>query len=508
LTLTGSGGFPGDVLANAVVAIAGGAPIDETPANDRATASLSIAQSVSATPAQVISGLGARAAAAGDLNGDGFDDLAIATGSPQGTIVLLNVVDPANPGKRLLSTTPLALGGEALGTDAALADVDRDGDLDIVVAAAAGAPNRIFRNDGSAFAPTALGAPSEDSRAVAIGDLNGDSFPDLVFANGVANAVYINQGAGTTFARTAFGSGDGRGAVVVDLFGDALPEVVIANGNGDAAIYRNTGGTLQLELTLATGGTTSVAAADLNHDGRADLVFSRAGAATPPTNLVYLNTSGARGEFFLADQFGAAVTADVLLADLDLDGDADVFAVNGNGDQIYTNVGDASGRFALHPQQLSNAGARMAAAGNFSVDKRVDVAVIAAGGVAVFFNDGAGNLGQGDTSGPTIRLVGAPSVTLTVGAAYVDAGATATDAADGDVTSRLTTKNPVDTAVIGTYTVTYDATDLSGNSATPATRSVSVQAKANSEGGGGGAIGVELLVLLLAANIARRRYAR
>jgi hypothetical protein len=98
---------------------------------------------------------------------------------------------------------------------------------------------------------------------------------------------------------------------------------------------------------------------------------------------------------------------------------------------------------------------------------------------------------------------------LLVGDAYVDAGATATDAADGDVTSRITTKNPVDTAVIGTYTVTYDATDLSGNSAPPATRSVSVQAKENSEGGGGGALGVELIILLLAVNIAaRRRYAR
>jgi len=52
-----------------------------------------------------------------------------------------------------------------------------------------------------------------------------------------------------------------------------------------------------------------------------------------------------------------------------------VFVVNGDSDQIFTNVGNSSGTFVLHPRQLTSADARMAAAGKFSIDDRVDVAV-------------------------------------------------------------------------------------------------------------------------------------
>ena len=65
-----------------------------------------LAQRVSSGPAQTISGIDARAIAAGDFNGDGFVDLAVATGS--GTGVLLNIVDPANASRRILSSTPIA----------------------------------------------------------------------------------------------------------------------------------------------------------------------------------------------------------------------------------------------------------------------------------------------------------------------------------------------------------------------------------------------------------------
>lgn len=66
-----------------------------------------------------------------------------------------------------------------------------------------------------------------------------------------------------------------------------------------------------------------------------------------------------------------------------------------------------------------------------------------------------------------------------------DAGATATDAIDGDIIDRIVVDNPVETAVLGTYVIRYNVKDLSGNSAVAAERTVVVAART----GGGDASG-------------------
>jgi hypothetical protein len=48
-----------------------------------------------------------------------------------------------------------------------------------------------------------------------------------------------------------------------------------------------------------------------------------------------------------------------------------------------------------------------------------------------------------------------------VGSVYTDAGATALDTVDGDRTANIITVNPVNTNVLGTYTVTYNVSDIS-----------------------------------------------
>lgn len=82
---------------------------------------------------------------------------------------------------------------------------------------------------------------------------------------------------------------------------------------------------------------------------------------------------------------------------------------------------------------------------------------------------------------PVITLSGSATVSLNVGGTYTELGARWTDNVDGS--GAATVGGTVNTAVAGTYTITYTKTDLAGNVATPVTRTVTVSAA--SHGGGG-----------------------
>lgn len=79
-----------------------------------------------------------------------------------------------------------------------------------------------------------------------------------------------------------------------------------------------------------------------------------------------------------------------------------------------------------------------------------------------------------DTILPVITLLGDNPVSIKVGSTYTDAGATASDNYDGDLTSSITTVNNVNLNTVGTYTVTYNVSDANSNSAQEVTRTVNV----------------------------------
>lgn len=94
----------------------------------------------------------------------------------------------------------------------------------------------------------------------------------------------------------------------------------------------------------------------------------------------------------------------------------------------------------------------------------------------------------GDTTKPVITLLGNTSVSFTVGGTYSDAGATATDDVDGDVTGNIVptiVDASGDTAILdsstvaGTYTVRYNVSDAAGNDADRVVRTVEVLAAAS-----------------------------
>ena len=96
------------------------------------------------------------------------------------------------------------------------------------------------------------------------------------------------------------------------------------------------------------------------------------------------------------------------------------------------------------------------------------------------YTDQAGNVATAimrtvtvvDTTVPTIVLNGESQVVLEAGNVYVDAGASWTDLVDGEGTANLS--GDVNSNLPGTYTLTYNFTDLPGNVAQEVTRTVTV----------------------------------
>ncbi|WP_345170456.1 M14 family zinc carboxypeptidase, partial [Algibacter aquimarinus] len=80
-----------------------------------------------------------------------------------------------------------------------------------------------------------------------------------------------------------------------------------------------------------------------------------------------------------------------------------------------------------------------------------------------------------DTIAPVITLIGNASIDLNVGDSYTEAGATASDNLDGDITANIVIGGDVvDTNTAGTYIVTYNVSDAAGNAALQVTRTVNV----------------------------------
>ena len=79
-----------------------------------------------------------------------------------------------------------------------------------------------------------------------------------------------------------------------------------------------------------------------------------------------------------------------------------------------------------------------------------------------------------DEIAPVITLNGASSITHAHGTTYTDAGATANDSNDGDLTSSIVVTGSVNSNAVGTYTLNYNVSDAAGNAATQVSRTINV----------------------------------
>ena len=132
----------------------------------------------------------------------------------------------------------------------------------------------------------------------------------------------------------------------------------------------------------------------------------------------------------------------------------------------------------LHTVELgstyTDAGATADGGETVTTSGSVDVNTVGTYTISYSATDAAGNEGTAtrtvtvvDTTAPVITVTGDNPATVELGSTYTDAGATA----DGGET--VTTSGSVDVNTVGTYTISYSATDAAGNEGT-ATRTVTV----------------------------------
>jgi hypothetical protein len=257
-----------------------------------------------------------------DLDGDGDLDLVAGDGLGAFSYHENTIVKPAlSASERMGAADPLHLQGVTFHSRPALGDLDRDGDLDLLASEAIGSV-AFFENTGGAIAPAFA------RRSGAANPLEGE-----------------DVGSETTLA-------------LADLDADGDLDLVGGSASDGLSLFANTGSAVSPDFVLATGGANpfdgfdvgihaAPAPADLDGDGDLDLVVGNATGA-----FLYLeNTGSVTSPAFIertgvaSPLFGIDVDPDArpALGDLDRDRDLDLLAGMGNGTFfIFENRGTAT----------------------------------------------------------------------------------------------------------------------------------------------------------------------
>jgi hypothetical protein len=215
----------------------------------------------------------------------------------------------------------------------AIADLDRDGRLDLVVAnegfGAGTTLSVLLGNGDGTFGPETDYTAGVAVNVVAVGDLNRDGKLDVAVSNGASHTVSIllGNGDGTLGPKVDYATGTGpNGVQVADVNRDGRLDILVANGQANTVgvLLGNGDGTVGAMTAYTTGNAPRLGVVeDLNHDGELDV----ATANEESTISVLLGIGGgALGP--KTDYPTGAIPISLAVGDVDGDGQFDLASGN------------------------------------------------------------------------------------------------------------------------------------------------------------------------------------
>lgn len=238
----------------------------------------------------------------------------------------------------------------------ALGDVDEDTDLDAFVASCgpgytSAEFNKLWLNDGQAFfADSGQDFGMLCSSDAAMGDVNGDGNLDIVVANaGSPNPptssfgveIWVNDGSGTFTMTQRLDRTYNFGVDLGDLDADGDLDIFVANGDALGGVSPNLvwindgSGTFEDSgQRLGSFASNAIALSDVDLDGDLD-AFVANDAGQP--NKVWLN-DGFGAFVDSGEDLGSALSEDLALVDVEGDMDVDAFVANSGANKVWFNT--------------------------------------------------------------------------------------------------------------------------------------------------------------------------